>query len=143
MVVVILETEIDWVAVELLPWISVAVQVKIVVAPKGNESGALLVILNIPQLSVAVGLLRLTIEVQDVISWGTIITGGIISKTVIVCTWFAAELLQLSIKLQVLFIIRTIWPVPFEIASVYVACKFEEQLSDSLVTSPVNAILAS
>ena len=74
---------------------------------------------------------------------GAVNVGAVLSVTVMVCVWFAAALPQLSTRDQVRVIIWEPWQAPSATASVKVACKSVEQLSASLVTSPVVATEAS
>ena len=71
------------------------------------------------------------------ISAGAVNVGAMLSVTVMICTWFCAGLLQSSTRDQVLVIIFEPAQSPFAILSVKVACNWLEQLSASLVTSPV------
>ena len=74
---------------------------------------------------------------------GAVNAGAVLSLTVMVCTWSAAALPQLSTRLQVLVIILEPSHGPATFTSTKVACNPVEQLSASLVTSPVAATVAS
>ena len=77
------------------------------------------------------------------ISAGLVNVGTVLSLTVIICTCVAAALLQLSTKLHVLVITLLPSHGPSVTTSLNVAWIPVEQLSASLVTSPVAATLAS
>src|SRR6266704_753982 len=90
----------------VLPLLSVAVQVTRLV-PVGNCAGALLVIVTVPQLSLAVGLPRATPVAKQapeftltVTSAGQVIVGTWLSRTTTRC-WQAAVLPLLSVAVQV------------------------------------------
>src|SRR5258705_8042241 len=78
-----------------------------------------------------------------VMSAGLVKVGAVLSLTVIVWIWFAAALPQLSESDQVRVIIFSPWQEPCAVASENVAFNPVEQLSASLVTSPVAATEAS
>ena len=75
-------------------------------------------------------------------SAGLVNAGAVLSLTVIVCTWSAAALPQLSTRCHVLVMIRDPSQGPAIFTSVNVAFNTVEQLSDSLVTSPVAPTVA-
>src|SRR5665811_1215127 len=81
--------------------------------------------------------------VKIVMSAGRVNVGAVLSLTVIVCTWLAAAFPQWSTKLHVLVIILEPSHGPATFTSTKVACNPVEQLSASLVTSPVAVTLAS
>src|SRR5882672_3987851 len=92
--------------VAVLPLLSVAVQVTRLV-PVGNCAGALLVIVTVPQLSLAVGLPNATPVAKQapeftltVTSAGQVIVGGWLSRTTTRC-WQLAVLPLLSVAVQV------------------------------------------
>src|SRR5438093_832201 len=92
--------------VAVLPLLSVAVQVTRLV-PVGNCAGALLVIVTVPQLSLAVGLPNATRSAErgagmtlTVTSAGQVIVGAWLSRTTTRC-WQVAVLPLLSIAVQV------------------------------------------
>src|SRR6266446_4597684 len=92
--------------VAVLPLLSVAVQVTRLV-PLGNCAGALLVIVTVPQLSLAVGLPRATPVAKQVpaftltvTSAGQVIVGTWLSRTTTRC-WQVAVLPLLSVAVQV------------------------------------------
>src|SRR5260221_13837449 len=74
---------------------------------------------------------------------GRVNVGAVLSLTVMVCTWFAAALPQLSTRCHVLVMTWEPSHGPAVTTSVKVACNPVEQLSASLVTSPVADTLAS
>src|SRR5260221_660055 len=69
--------------------------------------------------------------------------GAVLSLTVMVCTWLAAALPHLSTRFHVLVMTCEPSHEPAVTTSVNVACNPVEQLSASLVTSPVADTLAS
>ena len=71
---------------------------------------------------------------------GRVNVGAVLSLTVMVCTCVAAVLPQLSVRLQVLVITLLPWHGPFTVTSANVAFNPVEQLSASLVTSPVTVV---
>src|SRR5258706_2502787 len=92
--------------VAVLPLLSVAVQVTRLV-PLGNCAGALLVIVTVPQLSLAVGLPRATPVAKQapeftltVTSAGQVIVGTWLSRTTTRC-WQVAVVPLLSVAVQV------------------------------------------
>src|SRR5437870_3359003 len=92
--------------VAVLPLLSVAVQVTRLV-PVGNCAGALLVIVTVPQLSLAVGLPNATPVAKQapeftltVTSAGQVIVGAWLSRTMTRC-WQVAVLPLLSVAVQV------------------------------------------
>ncbi len=78
-----------------------------------------------------------------VMSAGRVKVGGVLSLTVIVCIWFAATFPQSSTRLHVRVIIFEPSHEPLLTTSTKVACNPVEQLSASLVTSPVTDTEAS
>src|SRR5690242_2876430 len=78
-----------------------------------------------------------------VTSAGLVNVGAVLSCTSIICIWLAAALPQLSTNDHVRVIITSPWQEPEEVASEKVAFNPVEQLSASLVTSPVAATDAS
>src|SRR4051812_8537902 len=99
----------------------------------------------VPHASLAVGGVNDGVAGQSIVAFApaAVIVGGVISVTVIVCTWSAAAFPQLSTRCHVRAITLLPWQGPLVTTSVYVAFKPVEQLSASLVTSPVAATLAS
>ena len=77
------------------------------------------------------------------VSAGAENVGLILSLTVMVCIWVAAAFPQASTKDQVRVITLEPSQVPLATLSVKVACNPVEQLSASLVTSPVAVSEAS
>ena len=71
------------------------------------------------------------------ISAGAVNVGAMLSVTVIVCIWSAAGLSQPSTRDHVRVMILEPGHCPSVTTSVKVACNSVEQLSSSLVTSPV------
>ena len=121
------------------------------VLPGVNAPAVLTGVNEVVQLSVAVGTKACAAANPAASLHSTVLfnepaadvnVGLVVSLTVMVCIWFAAALPQLSTKLHVLVMILLPWQDPFAVASVKVACKPVEQLSASLVTSPVTATLA-
>src|SRR6266481_1416991 len=95
----------------MLPLLSVAVQVTRFV-PVGNWAGALLVTVTAPQLSLAVGLPKLTPLAKQtpaftltVTSIGQVIVGTWLSRTTTRC-WQVAVLPLLSVAVQVTRLVR-------------------------------------
>ena len=72
-----------------------------------------------------------------------VISGAILSETVIVCICGVAVFPQSSDKVQVLVITKEPSQAPAVTTSVKVASKVVSQLSASLVTSPVSLTVAS
>src|SRR5678809_263244 len=78
-----------------------------------------------------------------VMSAGLVKVGGVLSCTVIICTWLAAALPQLSASDQVRVMTLAPGQFPLATASEKVAFNPVEQLSASSVTSPVAVTDAS
>src|SRR5258706_87983 len=81
--------------------------------------------------------------VKIVMLSGLVNVGAVLSLTVMVCTWFAAALPQLSTRCHVLVMTCEPSHEPAVTTSVKVACNPVEQLSASLVTSPVADTVAT
>ena len=85
-----------------------------------------MLVTSVSQLSLATGNLLCAVAKASALLHSTVAfnaavsvvqVGGILSLTVIVCTWSAARFPQLSTKLQVLVIIREPWQAPATLES--------------------------